>query len=251
MGTVGKVDDVALAGIARANKILPVRMAELDAVDVPLIGLAAWWPLHAYDLPVAEDLSPNENDGTVVGCIGADDFCGQSDMALYFDGDNDLVRATTPQLDFTSEDFSVVLRIYVNALTGGHVVLCRGFNDADGYWCYIDAGGLLRFITNQTDSHQTSATADGTFSVTTWYTLGITRQGASVLIYIDGIENTPFKDNHINPASSARTLKLGIYDDETGSDFNGRLSDVKFFSRALTAAQHLAFHKRGCVAPPS
>lgn len=214
------------------------------------LNLEAWWPLNDGGPPSAHDYSLHNTHGTVYGCIAADDFCGQPNNALWFDGINDRVVATTPQLDFTSTDFSIVLRLKTDSLASLEMIFSRGLYQVDGYYLFANTNGVLEFDTNQTGQAQATATYAASIVIDTWYTIGMTRISAAVNIYINGVDQTDITSVHQDPLPSARTLKIGIYDDDISNPFTGTICDVKPYSRGLTPAQHLAVHQRYCVHPP-
>lgn len=215
-----------------------------------LLDLEAWWPLNDGAAATAQDYSLHRTHGTVFGCIPAVDFCGQDNNAFFFDGVNDRVVATAPQLNFTSTDFSLTARLYITDLNVWQVILTRGLSNADGWFVAYNNARMLRFGTSQGGVDQSTDSANGALPLTTWITVGFSRQGTTGRVYLNGADITAVPGVHLNPLTSARTVKIGIHDDEAQSQLWGRLCDVKVYSRFLTTAQHLATHQRYCVHPP-
>jgi hypothetical protein len=71
---------------------------------VPTDGLVAWYPFNGN----ANDESGNGNDGEVTGAISHEDRFGNSSSALAFDGNEDDVRMSSPQLDTVFSGFNAV-----------------------------------------------------------------------------------------------------------------------------------------------
>lgn len=214
-----------------------------------LLYLDAWFPLNDGVSATAEDYSMHRTDGAIQGPIPAVDFCGQVNNALWFDDLNDRVQATTPQLDYTSANFSLVVRAYFDDLSSTDGLICRGLDNTDGYRFYVSATGRIVFRTSQAAAQQNSITAPGVVVPGQWYTLSISRIGAAVSVYLDGVLQAVGPPAHIDPAPCARTLKIGVYDDLFSTPMGGTICDVKFYSRILLPAEHLAHHQRYCVHP--
>lgn len=215
-----------------------------------LLQLEAWWPLHAYTSPLAEDYCLHRSHATIFGASAAADFCARSNMALHFDGINDRVVATAPQLDFTTSNFSVVARIFPTDITHNGQIIDRGRHLVSGWYIAQYNLGLLHVQTNQGGTQQNSRTAANALANDTWYTVGFTRAGADIDIYVNGLDATALPSVHQDPVSVVTPTLIGVYWTQAHEFYEGRISDLKVFSRALTPAEHLAFHQRYCVHPP-
>jgi len=165
--------------------------------------------------------------------------------AMDFDPDTpDYVEipASYTQLDFTSEDFSVVLRVRLDTLTSTQYLFVRGLLNADGWYCQIHINGFLRVYTNQLAAQQASFTADGSILAATGYTLGFSRNGASIRAYINGVDSTSVAGVHINPVTCGRSAKIGIYDNLATLPFDGKITFLRICNYALSAGQHNKMH---------
>ena len=120
------------------------------------------------------------------------------------------------------------------SLANHPIIFCRGFYQADGYYFQISSGGAFYFITNQAGANQATETAAGRILVNTWYILGVTRAGAVVKLYRNGVDVTDISGSHINPKTCTRTPKIGIYDDKSSNAFNdGLIGEVLAYNRTL------------------
>ena len=77
----------------------------------------------------------------------------------------------------------------------------------------------------------------------TWYTVGVSRDGAAARIYVNGVDEVRVEGTHINPLTSARSAKIGIHDDKASNPFDGQIEFLRIFGGiALSASEHLAYH---------
>lgn len=159
---------------------------------------------------------------------------------LLFDDGNpdwlDCPQASTTQLDFTSEDFSMAC--WFNCTAGAmHVfsLLIRGDNAVDGWDFWIHGNDTIAFTTCQAGAVQDSIGIPNVLDVNNWYLAGITRSGASVRVYNQGVDITLVAATHIDPLTSNRELHIGIEDDETNGAFRGMMYRPRIWSRALAA----------------
>ena len=188
------------------------------------------------------DTSRFGTDGTITTATWARQASGL--YALDFNSATpDYVEVTCPQCNFTSEDFSVVGRVKIDSLATYRTVFCRGVVNADGYYWLIYPTGVIQFLTSQSAALQSTVTATGAVTTGVNYTLGVTRSGTSVLLYVNGELPTQTPASHTNPLTSARTGKVGIQDNKSTYPFDGLISHLTVYSRALSAGEHKNIHE--------
>lgn len=154
------------------------------------------------------------------------------------------IPAAHTQLNFIAEDFSYIARVRVDALAQTPGLTCRGLHNTDGWFVQIAIGGQVQVFTNQALAAQFSTSSAGSIVAGNWYTIGFSRAGASVNLYINGVLDTPVAGVHINPLTSARIARIGIYDDTVGNPLDGRMEFLRIFRGiALAASEHLAWHR--------
>ncbi len=164
---------------------------------------------------------------------------------LDFNPDNpDYVEipASHTQLNFTSEDFSLVARVKVDDLTTIRYLFTRGLINTDGWFTYILSNGQVSVFTNQAAAFQVSRSSAGAIVTGVWYTVGFSRAGASVRIYVDGVDDTDTVGVHIDPLTNARAAKIGVHDDLTQWPLDGKIAYLEIVKYALSAGQHLKKH---------
>lgn len=153
------------------------------------------------------------------------------------------IPAAHTQLNFTAEDFSIIARIFIDSLAVGRTIFTRGLANVDGYRLIVFSTGILDFRTFQTPATQISSSAAGAIVIGAWYTVGISRNGASVRVYRNGIDVTATVGVHIDPLTCARSAKIGIRDDLVANPFDGHIEFLRIFRGvALQASEHLAWH---------
>jgi len=204
----------------------------------PITGCVAWW---RFDEGTGSDVSDETgvNDGTAAGgltwavghCPG---FSGEFNSSAYVDCGND------SSLNFTSGDFSLEFWAYFDDLSTYRFIFCRG-DFTKGYSCYIGDNLRLYFYTYQAATSQYSAST-AFAELDTWYHIVITRTGAVVKIYVDGVDVTDISGTHIDPDTSNNNVKIGVYDDGAFKPFSGYLDDVRVYNSCLSAATVLAHY---------
>lgn len=153
------------------------------------------------------------------------------------------IPAAHTQLNFTSEDFSIIARVNIDDLTDWRDIFLRGLHNTDGYQFYIGAAGFIYFATHQALVSQITRSSNGDIVTGNWYTIGASRSGASARTYRNGVDVTSVVGVHIDPLTCARSAKIGIYDDLAAGPLDGRMEFLRIFRGvALVASEHLAWH---------
>lgn len=181
------------------------------------------------------------NSGTVTGATYG--YTGRTFVAATPDYIE--VTPTPSQLNFTSGDFSIIVRIYKNAFTLGYErFFIRGLAGTGGWLfsCYKD--GDVYITTCQSGANQSTYTATACIAADNWYTLGASRSGAVAKIYRNGVDVTETSASHINPATTDKTAKIGVDDNKAASPFNGIIHTVIVERVNLSASEHLHLHEK-------
>ena len=189
------------------------------------------------------DKSRYNSHGTIVGAVpaaGVHGYCLDFDPTIpsYVE-----IPAAHTQLDFTSGDFSIIARINVDDLTITRILFIRGLWNVDGYRISIAAGGEIEGYTFQAAANQRTRSAAGDIVVGTNYTIGISRTGASIRTFRNGVDVTATPAVHIDPTTSARSAKIGVDDGLILNPWDGKIEFLRIFRGiALAASEHLAWH---------
>lgn len=189
------------------------------------------------------DKSRYRSHGTISGATWAD---GAHGRCLDFNPATPSyveIPAAYTQLDFTSQKFSIIARIKVDALPAYQNILVRGVGNVDGYEWWILSNGRLDFRTNQLSASQLTYSNAGDITIGSWYTIGMSRDGANVKQYVNGVGTIGGAGTHIDPATCARSVHIGIANDGATAPFDGKIEFLRAFGgKALSESEHKAWH---------
>lgn len=152
------------------------------------------------------------------------------------------IPSTHTQLDFTSEDFSLVFRIYPTAFAGGKCIYERGSYAVDGFILMLGSNKATYTYTSQAGVAQENRSSTGYLDTDTWATLGITRDGVRIYFYIDGVDRTSTTNDITDMVSADRSAKIGVRDNKSSNPYNGKIEFLAIFGVALSASEHKAWH---------
>lgn len=202
-------------------------------------SLVLYLPLHQKDGTQFTDRSAHGHLCTAVGALW-------TPQGRTFDGSDDYLElndsSTSSPLNFTSGNFSIIMVLKPSGITGFPALFSRGLVNADGYRITSSSGGGLRICTIQGGAYQQTAGVDGILVVDTWVTVGISRSGATIYCYKNGVVANDDYGVHIDPTTCARTTKIGILDDKVSSPVNSYVGELMVFNRALTVTEHMNIH---------
>ncbi len=213
-------------------------------------GLVGLWSYNGDDMSstTAYDRSGNSFDGTRTN--GPTLIAGRAGQALDFDGTDDYVSvADNASLDFTtSADFSISGWFYRDTFTTDDTIIAKrnGITAADaGYILYIDDATDQIIFETSDGTDEFSTTSVTTFTATGWHHFAIVWDDNSATntdIYIDGIANNATDSGNslaqasVGDLSNALVLAHGAESD-AGNPFDGRLDEVRLYSRTLAAGE--------------
>lgn len=189
------------------------------------------------------DKSRYRSHGTISGASWA---TGVHGYALDFNPNTpDYVEipASHTQLDFTSEDFSVIARINIDDLSANRWVFVRGQTAFTGWLFFVRSTGTIEFRTTQTGAWQTTVSTAGDITTGSNFTIGFSRSEASAKVYKNGVDVSSVLGVHINPATCSDAAKVGIHNDKVSYPYDGKIEFMRVLGGiALTASEHLAYH---------
>jgi len=186
------------------------------------------------------DLSRYKTDGTITGAAWVRQPNGL--YALDFNGATpDFVGITAPQMNFIAGDFSFVFRMKPALTAAEAMIFDRGVFNTDGYWIRFDADARVLVNTFQAAATQLTYTNANAIVAGTMSTIGVSRSGANVYIYKNGVNDVAVSGSHINPTTAARTVRMGA--DRAGTrPYTGVHQLVLGYSRSLSAGEHKQIH---------
>lgn len=156
---------------------------------------------------------------------------------LQFDGVDDYVSlGNATALGFTSQNFTIEAWIKLGNVTRVMRIFQRQLENSDGYEFLTGLSGNFVFYTFQSGANQISRTSSNVWTAGNWYHVAVVRQGASVRLWVNGVDSTNITGSHIDPAYSAnRQAFIGTgYAPEA---FNGTISEVRIWSNARSESQ--------------
>lgn len=188
---------------------------------------------------VLYDLTNSRNNGTLTN---GPTFSLERGGGVNFDGTNDYITLGNI-LNFTSEDFSFEIAIFLNSLSTteagqGPILFYKGEYRTSGYYCQVGSDGSVYFTTNQGGANQSSVSSTALSTLSKPYIVCITRRNTSVSIYINGKYDTLTVATHTNPTSSSDNFLINAYGSSLIRIFsNIALYYFKVYNRALTPTE--------------
>ena len=215
-------------------------------VALPPLGppALAHWRLDETTGHVAAD-SMGSNHGRVFGA--AYWTVGQLLSALEFDGTNDYVEVPNASIFQVTSALSVTAWVKADSWPTGHrvaVVLRKGEGNPNN-WQFSIRDGRLSLMLDVGD--ESGILGDTTLGTGRWYHVAATWDGTTVKLYRDGLIDNGSGDVRAAPiGTDDRNLYLG---GRGGTDkLDGVLDDVRFYDRALSAAEIRVIYDEGVAA---
>ena len=206
-------------------------------------SLKLWLPLAHMEGPAgAASLRSHDAYGLSLTPTGA----FWTPDGWYFDGVDDEItglEAVTSHLDFTTEDYSVVARIRYNDNSATQHIVSRFQWNQSGWALWLGASQQVQVYTFQAGVNQQSLTPAGTLAHGGVYTIGFSRQGASIRVYVDGVDVTVTAASHVDNVTANRKLGIG-HNGYAASVHLGLMKAVAIWQRWLSPAQHADMHHR-------
>jgi len=205
---------------------------------------AAFTPSYPKNGTTWRDLSGNGNNGTL---INGPTFNSGNGGSIVFDGTNDYVNCGNI-LNYTTGNFSFSCWVFINSLTTnaggqGPILFYKGSYRNNGYYNQIGQDGSVYFITN-TNPEVASSTAAGTIVAGNTYNITFTRNGASVRIYVNGVDLTSTTGVHTTIPSSTANFNIASYN-QGQIVANIRMYNFLNYNRELTVQEILQNYYAG------
>ncbi len=190
-------------------------------------GLVSWWPGNGNAVDIADNIN-----GTLVGNVTFG--TGEVGQAFNFSGSGTAVTLGNPtalQLqNFTIEAWIQLASVSASA---DQDILAYGNG---GYIFGIRSTGTP-FLSKAGTDLLTSSYA---FTDTAWHHLAVTKNGTSVVFYVDGVA-------YPAPAYStsytfSTSVAIGAKGDNLSGNFAGKIDELSIYSTALTTAQVQAIY---------
>jgi hypothetical protein len=219
-------------------------------------GVVAEWQYHGSVAASGTwyDLSGNNNNLLLQNDAFIDSF------GLNLDGTGDNARVSGSLTNFDSFTFTAWIRTTDTAST---ITRKGGTNGGDDYFPLIlfdvySSGIRLAVSALENASDFTSIVGSTTINDNDWHMVTGVRDTSSgyLYLYVDGVSDaTPVSDGSSGTISPYHNLGIGAYytDTNIADFFTGQMKFIRFFNRALSAAEikQLYYQTRGhCPTPP-
>ncbi len=142
--------------------------------------------------------------------------------------------ADTADLDFTSEDFTLLCWTYHDDTSSARVIMNRGVLNTCG-WEFYTAMGNLALRTNQAGDRE-GASGLGFVTTGEWQLLGMVRDGLVGHAYLNGAEQVTLQsdDGLLDPvACGVQTFRVG--NNPHSNFFDGMLWNPRVWNRIVSA----------------
>lgn len=229
----GSLDDVRIYNRALSIEEITALVSQ-DARS----GLVAYYPFNGNTL----DESGNDNHGTSNGGVSfTSDRFGVLNSAGKFNGTDGYI--SVPGKNFTSQDFTISLHINPNLVQTNLVgIIDKGYNPANSGNNSLFKNWIIRKNNpSSTDFSFCFSSPSGiiessgfTLTANTWTHLVVTKNGASIRIYKNGLLM-------VDEIESSSTINMNVHSiliGGVGSEnnyFNGLLDDIRIYNRYLSA----------------
>ncbi|MAE63123.1 MAG: hypothetical protein CMJ18_02520, partial [Phycisphaeraceae bacterium] len=228
---------------------LQMLQGALEWVAMPPLGppAVAHWRLDETTGYVAAD-SIGSNHGQVFGA--AYWTVGQLLSALEFDGTNDYIEVPDNAVFHVTSALTVTAWIKADAWPSGHrvaVILRKGEGNPNN-WQFAVKDGRVTLYLDESDGDGVSA--DTVLNSGQWYHVAATWDGTTIKLFVDGAIDNGSGDARAAPIlTDDRAIYLG---GRGGTDkHDGVLDDVRFYDRALSAAEIRVIYEEGVAAANS
>jgi len=190
-----------------------------------------------YNLQVLTAIDSLQNNDTLQ--VKLTNFKSDSDLALFFPGDNGKVKVSNsskfqPKKAFTAEAW-VYPTAFRNAISKGTVMSNEQALPGRGFYISIGNGGQVRF--SMFDATQKSVAAPkGTIVLNKWQHIAGVYDGSTIKLYVDGTLKSTLN------TGAAKVSDGNLYLGQTAlasmdRAFIGSIDEVRLWNVALTEAQ--------------
>ena len=149
-------------------------------------------------------------------------------------------NASAADLNFvTATPFSGAVWVNQTHVANNRYFLGKHHPGLDGWCTYIGDTNPARYaVSTQNNGTPALTYVNSAITAGIWYLLGFSRSGASVRLYINGVDATGNAENHTT-ITSANGHNFYVGSSDAGANgYNGYLGWPRIWSRALAPAEH-------------
>jgi len=202
-------------------------------------GLVSYWTLDKDDVEgeTVKDVWGG-SDGTIIG--KANSVKGKVRDAHNFGGQGHVDVPTTDSLNITGH---ITVEAYINRSQSGaqHAIVeqygCVGDAPKVGGFCLrVLNSNLICFYTLDNCGSGDAATGKTIIKDDTWYHVVATWDGKEIAIYVDGVLDVTLPTKR-NPKERGMPLRIGAMGNNSSTQFNGAIDEVRVYNRALSETE--------------
>jgi hypothetical protein len=263
----GTIDDVRIynrvlsqAEITRLYNIGVGSKTQASQKNKLTDGLVGYWTFDGPDMiNNVADVSGNGNTGYLNGQIATSTIIGKVGQALDFSESSDYVETTNlSQLDSSSE---LTVCSWVNLNTIGTTdsaddgaILSRDTNNRNNqilFWYNVNADGTgdHTYSFDVGDTFVASNRINGTIDIAVagkWQYICGVMNGTYRGLYVDGTLNASRNDaTQTTVLTSTANARIGGWSFSTNFNLNGKMDDVRVYSKALSASEIKRLYNMG------
>ena len=189
-------------------------------------GLIAHYPLNGTN--TTKDITPNMNNATNNAAVLTVGRKGEASGAYSFNGSTSYIRTgIIPQSNY----FSISVWFKTSAVSG-NLYWGAGNNKAI---IQLLSGNKLSWYVQTTSNTVGYITSVNSYKSGEWNNAILVYNGSQVFLYINGIQDSA--TGNLTGISASGAINLGTKYDASGAFFNGSITDVRIYNRALSATE--------------
>ena len=183
------------------------------------------------------DTTPYDNHGTIYGATSATGPHGEVDGAMSFDGVDDYIDCG--DLQDIANTFSISLWVKPTTYSSYNPLVFRDGNNTYNLGLRIDGSGNIEFRQYGGDEIRT----DEGYPTQEWTHIVVTSNNLNGNIYVNGElkKSGTFSHSFVDSGN----IRFGIYSYSSGFHFDGNMSDIRIYNRALTADEVAQLYNEG------
>ncbi len=180
--------------------------------------------------------------GSVNGAASVADRFGSADSAYSYDGTDDSITLGFDSDTELAGDFTISLWFSAASLGVNQPLLTKDTDGAQNHPCTLEVGMQLAtdnsvgvFMGEGTDTWNWPLTwSDTALNLDTWYHAVMVLEGSELQLYLNGVQDGPNQTISTRVHSTGPIVLGGSPDVDGGTNFNGRIDDLRIYNRALS-----------------
>jgi hypothetical protein len=210
--------------------------------NVPTSGLKAWWSFNGN----ANDLSGNNNNGTVNGATLDTSRFGELNSAYAFNGSSYININNSTSLQSPTSAITITAWVYVKSwevTSEGKwaAILCKSTSTSSTQYRLTLQDTAVDFIYG--GKQTIFSIAPNKFELNKWYFVAVSSNINSCKIYINDSSYTNILPKNNYGSISNQNLEIGRDYPGTIDYFTGKIDDIGIWNRELTSSEITALYR--------